>query len=173
MHEFAIHLRLAPEAKPILPSSIFDKLPHNLKPDTPEFKLPSATLRKASKDLRFGPIRVDWVDMERKADSIEKNAGAGKGECTSSHIQSAFHSPSGAATAVFSPANETDSGGTTLGDGIIHLYRTSPTASGVEEYVEDGTMLAILAIPSWMSVSDFLTFVSSAAEGFSHLRIVR
>ena len=43
----------------------------------------------------------------------------------------------------------------------------------MEDYVEEGTMLAILAIPSWMTVSDFLTFVSAASGGFSHLRIVR
>ncbi|CAG8726460.1 4574_t:CDS:2, partial [Acaulospora colombiana] len=49
-------------------------------------------------------------------------------------------------------------------EGIIHLYRTSPNSGNVEQYVEDGTMLAILAIPSWMNVSDFLTFVSPAYE---------
>ncbi len=43
----------------------------------------------------------------------------------------------------------------------------------MEDYVEDGTVLAILAIPSWMTVSDFLTFISPASEGVSHLRIVR
>jgi BRCA1-associated protein len=60
-----------------------------------------------------------------------------------------------------------------LSDGIIHLFRTNASASNVEDYVEDGTVLAILAIPSWMTVSDFLTFISPASEGFSHLRIVR
>jgi BRCA1-associated protein len=60
-----------------------------------------------------------------------------------------------------------------LSDGVIHLFRTNASASVVEDYVEDGTVLAILAIPSWMTVSDFLTFVLPAYEGFSHLRIVR
>jgi hypothetical protein len=65
------------------------------------------------------------------------------------------------------------SGNAVLAEGIIHLYHTSPNSDNVEQYVEDGTMLAILAIPSWMNVSDFLTFVSPAYEGFVHLRIVR
>jgi BRCA1-associated protein len=79
----------------------------------------------------------------------------------------------GPATAAFTPLNEANSGGTLLADGIIHLYRTNPDASVVDDYVEEGTMLAVLAIPSWMTISDFLTFTSSAMEGFVHIRIVR
>jgi len=79
----------------------------------------------------------------------------------------------GPATAAFIPLNEDNSGGTLLSDGIIHLYKTNPEARVVDDYVEDGTMLAVLAIPSWMTISDFLTFTSSAMDGFMHIRIVR
>lgn len=37
----------------------------------------------------------------------------------------------------------------------------------------DGIMLGILAVPSWMTPSDFLDFVAPAVEGISHLRIIR
>lgn len=44
-----------------------------------------------------------------------------------------------------------------------------------EEEADDagGMMLAVLAVPSWMTPSDFLTFVAPAAEGISHLRMIR
>ena len=60
-----------------------------------------------------------------------------------------------------------------ISEGIVHLYRTDPSASVVDDYIEDDTVLAVLAIPAWMSVSDFLTFISPATEGLMHLRIVR
>jgi hypothetical protein len=34
-------------------------------------------------------------------------------------------------------------------------------------------MLAVLAVPSWMTPADFLGFVAPAAEGVAHLRIIR
>lgn len=37
----------------------------------------------------------------------------------------------------------------------------------------DGVMLGVLAVPSWMTPSDFLTFVAPAVEGIGHLRIIR
>jgi len=37
----------------------------------------------------------------------------------------------------------------------------------------DGIMLGVLAVPSWMTPSDFLAFVAPAVEGIGHLRIIR
>lgn len=37
----------------------------------------------------------------------------------------------------------------------------------------DGVMLGVLAVPSWMTPSDFLAFVAPAVEGIGHLRIIR
>lgn len=44
-----------------------------------------------------------------------------------------------------------------------------------EESVDDsaGVMMGVLAVPSWMTPSDFLAFVAPAAEGMTHLRIIR
>ncbi|KAG8836093.1 hypothetical protein FRC17_010026 [Serendipita sp. 399] len=158
MYDFAISLTLvASKASSPIPKHIFDKLPHNPKLNSRDYKAPSAALGKLPKDHRFGPIRVDWVDMEETDKGKDKASNASKGP----------------ATASFTAISETNSGGTLLSDGIIHLYRTDPSASVVDDYIENGTVLAVLAIPSWMSVSDFLTFISPAIEGIAHLRIVR
>jgi BRCA1-associated protein len=37
----------------------------------------------------------------------------------------------------------------------------------------DGYMLGVLAVPSWMTPSDFLAFVAPAQEGMAHLRMIR
>lgn len=37
----------------------------------------------------------------------------------------------------------------------------------------DGYMIGVLAVPSWMTPSDFLAFVAPAQEDVSHLRMVR
>lgn len=35
------------------------------------------------------------------------------------------------------------------------------------------TIVAVLAVPFWMTPSDFLAFVAPAAEGMKHLRLIR
>lgn len=70
----------------------------------------------------------------------------------------------------------------------MHVFRDGvgkPTAEELEAKVEemslaeslendaDGIMLGVLAVPSWMTPSDFLDFVAPAVEGISHLRIIR
>jgi hypothetical protein len=72
-------LRLVPAATAKLPNSIFDKLAHNRGLNTRDFKAPSAALGKVPKDRRFGPVRVDWVDMDTKDGPNDKNSGLGKG----------------------------------------------------------------------------------------------
>jgi BRCA1-associated protein len=34
-------------------------------------------------------------------------------------------------------------------------------------------MVGVLAVPSWMTPSDFLAFVAPAEEGMAHLRMIR
>lgn len=43
----------------------------------------------------------------------------------------------------------------------------------LENADSDGYMVGVLAVPSWMTPSDFLAFVAPAQEDMSHLRIVR
>lgn len=65
----------------------------------------------------------------------------------------------------------------------MHVYRdcdrrpdadklaSSPSTREVD--LDDGVTLGVLAVPSWMTPSDFLAFVAPAAEGMAHLRLVR
>lgn len=71
----------------------------------------------------------------------------------------------------------------------MHVYRgsanskqpaleASTSSAPVSDIIEDqedvdGIMLAVLAVPSWMTPSDFLAFVAPAAEGMAHLRMIR
>ena len=103
----------------------------------------------------------------------------------------------GTATATFVPSIRSKSGSTNLPEGTVHIYRESTvvtkasilvgasasteasTSSSIPDIVEetpdstDGVMLAVLAVPSWMTPSDFLAFVAPAAESILHLRIIR
>jgi hypothetical protein len=79
-------------------------------------------------------------------------------------------------------------GSTYLPEGTVHVFRDGagkPTPEELEAKVDemslsealagdsDGIMLGVLAVPAWMTPSDFLDFVAPAVEGISHLRIVR
>lgn len=88
----------------------------------------------------------------------------------------------GPATGKFVPAR-TKSGSTNLPEGIVHIYREppqnetdeGPSTSGQNAPVRDsdGVIMGVLAVPSWMTPSDFLSFVAPAAEGMAHLRMIR
>ncbi|THH28576.1 hypothetical protein EUX98_g5615 [Antrodiella citrinella] len=90
----------------------------------------------------------------------------------------------GPAEAKFTQIRE-KSGSTNLPEGIVHIYRTvstqspeesssfatssstgTPQAKVGEEDAEAGVLLAVLAVPPWMTPSDFLAFVAPAADAF-------
>lgn len=86
----------------------------------------------------------------------------------------------GPVKATFVP--RTKSGSTNLPEGVVHLYReceqppdgpSVPSISDSEAMLDDGTTLGVLAVPQWMTPSDFLAFVAPAAEGLAHLRLIR
>ncbi|KAJ6496777.1 hypothetical protein DFH09DRAFT_1204991 [Mycena vulgaris] len=146
------------------PGSVFVKLPA---------QKPKPTARRNSlynprnKDYRFGPIRLDWVDFQM-SDKTAYSAGKAREH----------------GRAIFIPTEGMKSGSTNLPEGTVHLFRegaTTPSedlnatpSSGPSESPEsDGVMLGVLAVPSWMAPSDFLAFVAPAAEGITHLRIIR
>jgi len=74
-------------------------------------------------------------------------------------------------------------GSTNLPEGVVHIFRDradvetadkSPTDGETKaELGADENTLAVLAVPSWMTPSDFLSFVEPAAEGIVHLRMIR
>ena len=66
------------------------------------------------------------------------------------------------------------------------MFRESPSRTDTEatdksladcdtktELGADDDTLAVLAVPSWMTPSDFLSFVEPAAEGIVHLRMIK
>ncbi|KAF5373345.1 hypothetical protein D9615_007463 [Tricholomella constricta] len=150
-----------------LPSLLFQHLPAH-KPKSTARR--NALFNPQDKDYRFGPIRIDWVDFEEmsKAPHIvgkEKRNGRGTVEAS------------------FIPQTRTKSGSTNLPEGTVHVFRDSASKPSQEELESiaststtdnsDGVMLGVLAVPSWMTPSDFLTFVAPAAEGMAHLRLIR
>ncbi|KAJ6485882.1 hypothetical protein C8R45DRAFT_1062723 [Mycena sanguinolenta] len=144
------------------PSSIFANLPaQSPKPVTRR----NSTLNPRHKDYRFGPIRLDWVDFDMSDKTIGKAREYGREP----------------ATAIFIPTE----GSTNLPEGTVHLFREGSTTAS-EDHLKassssvkvdspefDGVMLGVLAVPSWMTPSDFLAFVAPANDGITHLRIIR
>ncbi|KAJ6581197.1 BRCA1-associated protein [Mycena capillaripes] len=152
------------------PGSVFVKLPA----ETPKPTARRNTIyNPRNKDYRFGPIRLDWVDFVMS----EKAAySAGKAR---------EYSRAEPAAATFIPSKHIESGSTNLPEGTVHLFRegsapsedqpkasSSAVKSDSPEF-DGGVMLGVLAVPSWMAPSDFLAFVAPAAEGITHLRIIR
>lgn len=96
---------------------------------------------------------------------------------------SVFHQDvkSGTAIAQFVEKTSIQSGSTELPEGTVHIFRdttsfsenTGISATAHIEAAYDGTILAVLAVPSHMTPSDFLTFVAPAAESMAHLRMIR
>jgi len=94
---------------------------------------------------------------------------------------------SGPAEATFVPQTRKKSGSTNLPEGVIHVFRDGtarPTQEELEAKTEslaiegfeddsEGIMLGVLAVPSWMTPSDFLSFVAPAVDNIGHLRIIR
>ncbi|PBK99385.1 zf-UBP-domain-containing protein [Armillaria gallica] len=148
-----------------VPPSFFQHLPSH-KPNSTSRR--NATFNPWNKDYRFGPIRLDWSDRM----SVSTSNAVGK-EKAHSH---------GPAVATFKPVNtQLATGSTNLPEGIVHVFRESakqPDEQDTSTFTRtnadtDGIMLGVLAVPSWMTPSDFLAFVAPAAESISHLRMIR
>src|SRR5712672_3975728 len=98
----------------------------------------------------------------------------------SRETSSAAQSPA-PAIATFVPQSNTKSGSTNLPNGVVHVFRdverqklaetnegtSAPDASHLmlENAETDGYMIGVLAVPSWMTPSDFLAFVAPAEGG--------
>ncbi|KIJ55405.1 hypothetical protein M422DRAFT_151159 [Sphaerobolus stellatus SS14] len=176
MNAYRICLRLANSGDSSIhrPKSIFDTLPNH----QPSTKRVRSSGGKLTNDWRFGPISVEWIDRISKEISL---------------VTSAETPTRGAASVATARFIETKRGATALPEGIVHIYRcntyrNSAGASGGEdvsststlnnttvaaESSSDGTTLAVLAVPSHMTASDFLSFVEPAVDTVAHLRMIR
>ncbi|CCM02946.1 uncharacterized protein FIBRA_05061 [Fibroporia radiculosa] len=142
-------------------------------------------------DYRLGPIIIDWVDCVSEGMNASPNKKPGVGK-EREREQPRRGEP---VTATFVPQDSgaSKSGSTNLPEGIVHIYRDvskpsstqsftlknatgPPQSDGSVSYSDadtNGLVLAVLAVPPWMTPSDFLSFVSPAAEGISLLRMIR
>lgn len=86
--------------------------------------------------------------------------------------------------ATFVPTSRSKSGSTNLPEGIVHIFRdagdrpepqrlANGTPETLAESEDAGVTLGVLAVPSWMTPSDLLTFIGPAVECVAHLRIIR
>ncbi|KAI0741537.1 zf-UBP-domain-containing protein [Daedaleopsis nitida] len=195
--------------QPFVPSSLFQPLPAH----GPRFSARRNTLSvykppldkekqqedsSDSRDYRFGPIRVDWVDFSSMDPPVSSFIKVSSGKEREKPAQRRGEP----ATATFVPHSSphTKTGSSVLPEGVVHIFRDYPTGSGEpsknpstnastagnapahpaetdgpsDANVEsDDVTLAVLAVPSWMTPSDFLTFVAPAADGIAHLRMIR
>ncbi|KAF4570022.1 hypothetical protein EYR40_009007 [Pleurotus pulmonarius] len=151
-------------AQEFIPFSLFQTLP--AQPPRPTNRRNAVNSYKG-KDYRFGPIRIDWVDFETMSMASHLHVGKER-ERSSSR---------GPAIATFVPHTNTKSGSTNLPQGVVHVFRDGTPASEDAEIADQASqtdvVLAVLAVPAWMTPSDFLTFVAPAEEGIEHLRIIR
>lgn len=87
---------------------------------------------------------------------------------------------------VFDPLTPLVSGESSFGHGIIHLYRdpkdsadimsskaAASRPSRIASDAIDQTILCVLAVPSYMTPSDFLNFAAPVRDYVSHFRLLR
>ncbi|KAF8677500.1 BRCA1-associated protein 2 [Rhizoctonia solani] len=162
-----------------IPNNLFESLPnhpHLAASGTDPTPLEASVISASpSKDYRLGALGITWVDfISGGSDNLSQTAGMKR----TVEVGSAFRAASGK----FVPTKEIRSGVTNIGQGIVHLLRESrgPPRKEVDDSPElleelshkDGTVLAILAVPSYIGPSDLLAWTSPAADGIQHLRIV-
>ncbi|KAF7309649.1 hypothetical protein MIND_00336000 [Mycena indigotica] len=160
----SVTLESTNQTLPFAPGSIFNPLPAQTPRPTAR---QNATYNPRHKDYRRGPIRLDWIDLDMSDKSAQKAREKGREP----------------AIATFIASETVESGSTNLPSGVVHLFRqgagklpqdqTSSSAVTADAPEQDGIMLAVLAVPPWMTPADFLAFVAPASEGITHLRIIR
>ncbi|EUC37519.1 hypothetical protein COCCADRAFT_85287 [Bipolaris zeicola 26-R-13] len=130
----------------------------------------------AHRDWRFDTISILSIDMNQ-ADDTELAPSRAKSLKHPSHAPN----PGGLATkGKFIPSDLKD---TEVGWGVVHLYRDGQETPGLYDEVdrgdktfneEDCTTLCILAVPSYMTPSDFLGFMGEQTREYvSHFRLIR
>ena len=148
----------------------------------------------AADDWRYDKISVRGIDMAR-LEAIDKHDG--NGEITRQMSNSLAAAPGGLATKGRYEPSEPQ--GQDLGWGIVRLYRDEEETPGLYDDAssssnilkssrnllnqheerprfrdEDCTTLCILAVPSYLTPSDFLGFVGEKTrEEVSHFRMIR
>ncbi|SPO29449.1 uncharacterized protein UTRI_04822_B [Ustilago trichophora] len=180
-------------------------------------------------DIRFGPIRIDWVERGQDNDMSE---GLQQGESSSpaavkpQRKKHVFHAKQPQVSLPVARFDKTDSfegdasgskdadkrlasctekfegmaiGATEVAFGIVHLFRdkqeatssatpqqasrgtssshaAASSSSSLENQIPEedvGAVVAVLAVPSHLTASHFLSYIEPAVEAITHLRMVR
>ncbi|KAL6708988.1 hypothetical protein ACN47E_002115 [Coniothyrium glycines] len=130
----------------------------------------------APRDWRFDTISILSIDMSvRDADVLSRTR--------SKSLKQPAHAPNTGGLATKGSFVPSDPKDTELGWGVVHLYRDGQETPGLYDDAEaahgdfndeDCTTLCILAVPSYMTPSDFLGFVGEQTrEHVSHFRLIR
>ncbi|KAF1911209.1 RING-10 protein [Ampelomyces quisqualis] len=129
----------------------------------------------ARRDWRFDTISILSIDMSPRGDEPSRSRSK-----PLKHPAQAPNSGGLATKGKFLPSDPKD---TEVGWGVVHLYRDGQETPGLYDDVEgpgkdfsedDCTTLCILAVPSYMTPSDFLGFVGERTrEAVSHFRLIR
>ncbi|OIW25145.1 zf-UBP-domain-containing protein [Coniochaeta ligniaria NRRL 30616] len=134
----------------------------------------------ALRDWRFGRLSVESFDMDTTTHNTHKREDG----VPAASLGPTFGGPGQSTKGRYVPLETRN---TEVGWGIVHLYREGSGAgdgevvsgegkgegSGGVDDGEDGTILCIPAVPSYLSPSDFLGFVGEKWRGdVSHYRMV-
>jgi BRCA1-associated protein len=130
----------------------------------------------AHRDWRFDAISILSIDMSASnGDELTRSRSK-----SLKHPAQAQNSGGLATKGKFIPSDLKD---TEVGWGVVHLYRDGQETPGLYDEVEgatkdfkeeDCTTLCILAVPSYMTPSDFLGFVGERTrEDVSHFRLIK
>lgn len=128
----------------------------------------------AHRDWRFDTISILSIDM---------NPGTEVDRPRANHLKHPSHAPNTGGLATKGKFIPSDLKDTEVGWGVVHLYRDGQDTPGLYDEVdgasnefkeEDCTTLCILAVPSYMTPSDFLGFMGEQTrEEVSHFRLIR
>lgn len=127
----------------------------------------------AHRDWRFDTISILSIDM---------NPSTGT-ELDRARLKHPSHAPNAGGLATKGKFIPSDLKDTDVGWGVVHLYRDGQDTPGLYDEVDgaskdfnedDCTTLCILAVPSYMTPSDFLGFMGEQTrEDVSHFRLIR
>lgn len=129
----------------------------------------------AHRDWRFDTISILSIDM-----NLSEGTDASQSRAKS--LKHPSHAPNTGGLATKGKFIPSDPKETEVGWGVVHLYRDGQETPGLYDEIdgdtafneEDCTTLCILAVPSYMTPSDFLGFMGEQTrEHVSHFRLIR
>ncbi|KNG51523.1 ring and ubp finger domain-containing protein [Stemphylium lycopersici] len=129
----------------------------------------------AHRDWRFDTISILSIDMN-------PSEGTDASQSRAKSLKHPSHAPNTGGLATKGKFIPSDPKETEVGWGVVHLYRDGQETPGLYDEIdgdtafneEDCTTLCILAVPSYMTPSDFLGFMGEQTrEHVSHFRLIR